>query len=322
MNRTLLSGSIIALLVTGLMLSQAITARRAADEALAAELQRVQNAREALAAATARGAQARAKSDANGTTLTPPDHKSIDSKTSTKPASPGSVRMEQGISFSEAARKWAAEYDRPENQVRWFAQQRRSNQKRYEPLFHELQLNEAQRAEFIENLARREERHSDLNAAAQALRIDSSDREMAKLRGELYSEAAKAQKALLGESGYLRVQEFDRTAGLRESVSNMAGLAAVSGLPLSRAQLDQLVSQLAEQSPEYRNGGRASLMDANPAALPAVLAGILTAEQQRLFSTQEAPGGSGAIFHAQWNAALVQATKAEKGKSGAKSGSR
>ncbi len=317
MNRILVIGGLIALLVTGLMLSQAIAVRRAADAALAEERRHVESAQTALAAASERKDRARAKLEAGMLTGT---REAIYSgaKKETVSAAPTGAPKQVGTSFAEAARKWAAEYDRPENQVRWFAQQRRSNQHRYEPMFRELQLNEAQRTEFIDNLARRDERHSDLNAAVQALREDPANLEISKLRGEIYSEAAKAQKALLGEAGYQRVQEFDRTAGLREAVGNMAGLAAVSGMALSPAQMDQLVRKLAEQSPEYSKGGRASLMDVNPAALPAVLAGVLTAEQQRLFATQEAPGGAGAIFHAQWNAALVQATKAERQKAQAK----
>jgi len=328
MNRTLVIGSLSALFVTGFMLTQAINVRRAADESLAEELRRVQNAQSALAAATERLARARATPEAAGLAGAQSELKSPDAKKENVVSSQTAEPKEVGSSFAEAARKWAAEYDRPENQVRWFAQQRRSNQKRYEPLFRELQLNDTQRAQFIENLARRDERVSDLNAAAHALGMDlgahgvvtSGQGEIPKLRGVLYSEAAQAQKSLLGETGYLRVQEYDRTAGLRETVGNMAGLAAVSGMALSSAQLDQLVRKLADQSPEYRKGGRASLMDMNPAELPTVLAAVLTAEQQRLFSTQESPGAAGAIFHAQWNAALVQATKAEKQNASAKSG--
>lgn len=216
------------------------------------------------------------------------------------------------LSWAEAARKWAQEHDRPEAQVRWFEQRRANSRRRYAGLFRQLGLSAEQREQFVRNLSQREERDSDLSAAAQAVGVELNAEEISSARGEIYSEYAVAQKALLGEAGYRALQEYDRTAGLREVVANLAGLAAVNGVALSPAQAEQLVSELAEAVPAYRNGGRASLLEAEPDAVQAALARVLTAEQQAVLATQEAPGVAGGLFHARWNAELTRATSAEK----------
>ena len=179
-------------------------------------------------------------------------------------------------------------------------------------LFRQLGLSGVQREQFIKNLSDYEERNSDLNAAAEALGIEINAPEIGKARGELYADHATAQKALLGEDGYRKLQGFDRTASMRESVANLAGLAAVNGVAFSPMQAEQLVSALAEAVPAYRTGGRASLVDAEPVAVQVALARVLTTEQQAVLATQEAPGGAGGLFHPRWNAELNRATRLEK----------
>jgi chromosome segregation ATPase len=222
------------------------------------------------------------------------------------------MREASTTSWADAARTWAREHDRPEAQVRWFEQRRAENRGRYAGLFRQLDLSHVQRERFIRDLSELEERQSDLHAAAQAVDIDLSAKEINKARGELYSELAAAQKALLGETGYRAMQEYDRTASVREAVGRLAGLAAVNGVAFSPAQAEQLVPALAEAVPTYRTGGRASLVDAEPTAVRAALARVLTAEQQAVLATQEATGSAGGLFHARWNAELGRATRAEK----------
>lgn len=232
------------------------------------------------------------------------------------PASP--PKPEVPKTWAEAARRWALEHDRPEAQVRWFAQMREAKRRQHEPLFRRLNLVARQREQFIENLAMRDERHSDLNAAAESQGFGLSDPGISKLRGELYSDYEKEQKALLGEAGYKELVDFDRTSRLRDTVANLAGLATVSGVALTPAQTEQLVRALAESSPAYRKGGRASLTDPDTdwAAVQATLPVILTEEQRTLFATQEPSAGAGGLLHAKWNAELLRATKAEKAKAG------
>ncbi len=231
--------------------------------------------------------------------------------TKAKPAEPPR-RETATTSWADAARKWAREHDRPEAQVRWFEQRRAENRQRYAGLFRQLELSHVQRERFIRNLSDLEERQGDLHGAAQALGFDLNAKEIVKARGELYSDLAAAQKTVLGEAGYRALQEYDRTASVREAVGRLAGLAAVNGVAFSPAQAEQLVSALAEAVPAYRTGGRAALTDAEPTAMQAALARVLTVEQQAVLTTQEAPGSAGGLFHARWNAEMGRATRAEK----------
>lgn len=212
--------------------------------------------------------------------------------------------------LAEAVKQWDLERDRPEQQLRWFAQLREGNRRRYAPLFRHLAFEARQREEFIANLAARDERHSDLNAAAQSVGVDLNDPGLVRLRGEIYHGYEEAQRALLGETGYAQLREFERTAGLRNTVGNLAGLAAIEGVPLTVPQTEQLVLALAACSPAYGRGGAASVSDLDWSAVPAALATVLTAEQRTLLETQEAPGGG--LFHGKWNGALTRATRAER----------
>lgn len=310
MNRTLMIGAGLAALATGWWAWQARVGRVAAEAAGGAERARAAAMREGLVREEQRAAQARAKGDAAQAKLA----------VSATPSAP-IVKVPEvekkpsgASSFAEAQRKWAQEFDRPEEQVRWFEQRRASNRRKYEGLFRQLGLNEAQREQFIRNFSEREERHSDLNAAAKALGFELESPDIVKARGELYAEHDKAQKALLGEAGYRAMEDYDRTSRVRESVANLAGLAAVSGVPLLAGQTEALVRALAEAVPGYRRGGTATLTDAEPAAVDAALAQVLTPEQHAVLKTQEAPGGAGGIFHARWTGELNRATAAERKK--------
>lgn len=308
MKRALTIGAVVAGVAAGMWAWRAHAGRGAADAAVAAERARVAALRADLARDERRAAEARRKSEAAQAALAS-QSKPVAAVGS---AVAGEKKPEGAATWAEAARKWGEERDRPEAQVRWFEQLRATNRRRYDGLFRQLGLSEAQREQFIRNFSEREERHSDLNAAAQALGIDPASPEIVKARGELYTEHAKAQKALLGEAGYRALEEYDRTSSLRESVGNLAGLAAVSGVPLAAGQTDALVRALAEAVPQYRSGGRASLTDAEPAAVDAALRRVLTPEQQAVLTTQEAPGAAGGIFHARWNGELNRAAAAER----------
>lgn len=225
-------------------------------------------------------------------------------------------RPEPPKDFSKLVKQATVGLDRPESQVRWFASRRTATRRLYAPLFRGLNLDDAQREAFVAHKAKLDESNSDLNAAAHAQGFDINDPAIVKLRGEFYSSYEKAQRELLGETGYRELKEFERTSGARDRVGNLAGLAAVSGLALTPVQADQLVRAIAEASPAYRKGGNASIVDLDWPALEAAMGTILSAEQRTLFATQEAPGSG--LFFARWNVELLRATRAEKAKTAPK----
>jgi hypothetical protein len=58
----------------------------------------------------------------------------------------------------------------------------------------------------------------------------------------------------LGEAGYAKLQEHERTRAVRGDINTLAGKLAVDGLPLSAEQGEQLVQVLAEANTSYRAG--------------------------------------------------------------------
>lgn len=296
---------VIAVVIAGWWNWRAHEAHAVASAAAAEEQARAAALRREAEQDERRAAEARAKAEAARAAM------ASQTVIKVQPA-PSANREAATTSWADAARKWAREHDRPEEQVRWFEQRRAENRQRYAGLFRQLDLSHVQRERFIRNLSDLEERLGDLHAAAQAVGFDLNAKEIIKARGELYSDHAAAQKALLGEDGYRAMQDFDRTASVRDAVGRLAGLAAVNGVAFSPAQAEQLVSALADAVPTYRTGGRAALTDVEPAALQAALARVLTAEQQAVLTTQEAPGAAGGIYHARWSAELGRAMRAER----------
>jgi hypothetical protein len=294
--------------------------RRGAEAAMAVEQARQQALRADLRRELARAAAADAELRELRAALA--ERRTRPGGAEAKPAAPAAAvsrpRPAVPQTWADAVRQWDLERDRPERQLRWFAQLREGNRRRFAPLFRRLGFAAPQQEEFIAHLAKRDERHDDLNAAARAQGIDLNDPGLVRLRGELYRDYEQAQRGLLGELGYVQLQEFERTAGLRSTVGSLAGLAAIEGVPLTMAQTEQLVLALAACSPGYGRGGAASVSDLDWNAVPAALAKVLTPEQRALLATQEAPGGG--LFHAQWNGALTRATRAERERAAAKAG--
>ncbi|MES2697961.1 MAG: hypothetical protein V4773_31155 [Verrucomicrobiota bacterium] len=162
---------------------------------------------------------------------------------------------------------------------------------------------------FEDNYMKREEHHMDLNAAAQAQGIDLSDPAIVKMRGEIYREYEKAQRALLGDAGYAQLEDYERTSSLRDIVRAVGGAATVEGTPITSEQAEAVVRVLANASESYRQGKPASATNVDWAAAERELAGVLSDAQLAFFRSVEAPGG---VFHARWGAELNKAMAAER----------
>lgn len=111
----------------------------------------------------------------------------------------------------------------PEAQM-WFLEKQRGEMTVfYGPLFRQLGWGREKREAFIANVLARNEKWMDLDNLAH----DDGDPEaIAKLRREASEAYDAAQRALLGAEGARRWEQYERTAGIRNMVSTLAGVAA------------------------------------------------------------------------------------------------
>ena len=92
-------------------------------------------------------------------------------------------------------------------------------------------------------------------------------------------ECEAAQRELLGEAGFRQLQDFERTADMRELVRSAAGAATVAGTPFTPQQAAQLIQVLANANDKYRTGGKASVQNTDWDAVEASARAILSEAQ-------------------------------------------
>ena len=92
-------------------------------------------------------------------------------------------------------------------------------------------------------------------------------------------ECEAAQRELLGEAGFRQLQDYERTADMRELVRSTAGAATVADGPFTPQQAEQLIQVLANASSTYRSGGKASVQNTDWDAVEAPARAILSGGQ-------------------------------------------
>ena len=195
----------------------------------------------------------------------------------------------------------------PELQVLLLALERSRIPLRYGPLFRTLGLSPAQRERFTENVARRDEQKSDLEAALGSEGLSSEAVE--KLRDQIGERYRVAQQELLGDAGLQATAEFEETMWIRDMVAATTAVAQISGAAFTPEQAERL-AQLAiaefnqktrrNQEPEKFDWGR----------LDARAAEFLSEAQLKIFQSVE-PDGNGR-YNARLDRALAAATEAER----------
>ena len=121
-----------------------------------------------------------------------------------------------------------------------------------------------------------------------------------------------AQRALLGDAGYDRFHDYERTAFVRSLVNGWAGGAvAVARAPFTTEQGEQLIQILAAASEDYRKGGQANTYGIDWDAADAQARAILSEAQFNLFKTMEPPLPLGARFQSQFYRLVTQAQKVD-----------
>jgi hypothetical protein len=150
---------------------------------------------------------------------------------------------------------------------------------RYAFLFRALGLSAPQTEKFLDLALQRQAQIGDIFAVARAKGMAVNDPVVGKLVGQMQLEYEAAQRELLGEAGYRQLQDYERTAQMRNLVSSMAGVATVAGSPFTPQQAEQLVQVLANANSRYRSGGEAFVQNVDWAAVEAPARTILSEAQ-------------------------------------------
>jgi hypothetical protein len=175
--------------------------------------------------------------------------------------------------------KSAQREEDPKVQNLSFASMRVSLAAKYAYLFRTLGLSSEQSEKFLDITLKRVEQGVDLGAAVRAQGLSVDDPMVDKLGLQMRQECETAQRELLGEAGFRQLQDFERTADMRELVRSMAGAATVAGTPFTPQQAEQLIQVLANANDKYRSGGKASVQNTDWGAVEAPARAILSETQ-------------------------------------------
>jgi hypothetical protein len=150
---------------------------------------------------------------------------------------------------------------------------------KYAYLFRTLGLSSEQSEKFLDITLKRLEQNEDLVAVVRAQGLSVDDPVVDKLGLQMRQECEAAQRELLGEAGFRQLQDYERTADMRELVRSMAGAATVAGTPFTPQQAEQLIQVLANANDKYRSGGKASVQNTDWGAVEAPARAILSETQ-------------------------------------------
>jgi hypothetical protein len=150
------------------------------------------------------------------------------------------------------------------------------------PLYVKLGLNTQQIAEFESLETEHWLRVEDIVATARAGSLRPSDPAIVALHKEESTRFNQAQKALLGESGFNNLREYQRTLPARALTSALAGNVFYSD-PLTPQQGEQLTRILASNSATYAKGDVARMADLESGITLAQAQTVLSPEQFAVF---------------------------------------
>jgi len=146
----------------------------------------------------------------------------------------------------------------PELQARYLAVKRRDLAAAYGPFLTGLDIPADQARRLVDIKLAAAETTMDLNSTTRARGLAESDPAVQAMRRQSEETMLAAERELLGESGYGRLTEFERTLAPRAYVSGLAATLVFSDDPIRPVQANELTQILAEASESYRQGASAA----------------------------------------------------------------
>jgi hypothetical protein len=225
--------------------------------------------------------------------------------------------LERAIKASRE--EWTQLKEDPKVQNLTFASVRVSLAAKYAYLFRTLGLSSEQSEKFLDITLKRREQNDDLIDVVRAQGMSVDDPVVDQLGLQMRQECEAAQRELLGEAGFRQLQDFERTADLRDLVRGMAGAATVAGTPFTPQQAEQLIQVLANANDKYRTGGKASVQNTDWDAVEAPARAILSEAQYSFLQlsgrrlTRQADDLIGRAIKADATSAAAPAAKAPSG---------
>jgi hypothetical protein len=128
---------------------------------------------------------------------------------------------------------------------------------RYAPFVSGLGLSQEQAHKLEAAEMAATERSLDIRASAQAQGLSLTDSAVATLLSQSEQELKSTVGDLLGDEGYSKLQDYQRTLPTRDFVNTLAGELAFTDSPLNAEQANQLVAELSAANSSYQNGGPA-----------------------------------------------------------------
>ncbi|MEO6567604.1 MAG: sigma-70 family RNA polymerase sigma factor [Opitutaceae bacterium] len=144
----------------------------------------------------------------------------------------------------------------PEIQLLSLAVKRAQFSEDYGPLLQSRGLPPETTARLTEAFISREALAADLAAVARARQARRDDPELTAIRTNGEDQFGAIVIELLGPEALTEWREYERSLPARRYVQQLAGVAAVSGIPISQIQAEQLTTAIARANSGYARGGK------------------------------------------------------------------
>lgn len=200
----------------------------------------------------------------------------------------------------------------PDAEVLFLAAQRSELAVRYGPLCRQLGLSTEQAAAFQDNYIGRVEARMDLADVVRTQGKSASGGAVEALEREAETAYASKQRALLGESGYQQLQDYDRTSSIRGMVGAIAGAAVLEQAPFTPDQADRLVRAIANASESYRRGGVVNSADVDWEIVDQQARTILSPAQFAVFNSMDPGPTRAGLLQTRMYSLVARATAAER----------
>ncbi|MFT3869654.1 MAG: hypothetical protein QM715_14455 [Nibricoccus sp.] len=154
------------------------------------------------------------------------------------------------VSKEEAARKESDSIAEQEKKARGY---RAHLAAQYAPFYYRSGLNDAQIDRLEIMLTDHWQSLADIDAIMETQKLKESDLAVIRLRSKAEQTLNAAEKELLGEEGFKRLQDYERTLAARQFAASVAENLYFTDCPLKAEQAEQITKLLARHNEALRN---------------------------------------------------------------------